>query len=1028
MPPVKRATRERAAPFRLIPWLLLLICLFLWPAERQRRSSPHEAATTVFEEPREGGSFESGIAALLDDDGSQGAASQAAAFFQDAIDDFQSRGESGEEGAARYGLALSFLRLGREAEARSSLETAYRQQINGGDLGGAARSANRLALMKLANGELDAALRLFDRAATLFRIAGDAVGESDVLYNLGNAYREAGEAHRAARALRRSLEAEALVAGPFARAETLNALALVLAEVGDFEQAKRNVEEALDGLEGSFDQAPRQSTTLARLHNSLALVLVEIGSLDSAQTHAGLALELFTAAADAAGIAAVQTNLGLIALEGGRLRDSQQWLGDAARACRQIGDRRCEGVAWLHRGRASRQLGRSGQAQLELERALRLFRTVGYGGGEENALAALALLSFERGALLSAKATLEAVLEQVELRRSRLYDPLLRASLLSSQRSRLDLYIAILLALDQAQPDKGYGDLALVAQERWRARSLAELLAEASPPTAWSDVDGELVARERALRWRISVLSNRSGQARQLEQANEEYRQWLADLRARAPRYATLVAPEPLGLFDTQDFLHRQGLDDTLVLAYHLAETSSVLFAIHSRGFVIKDLDSRSVIDGAAVNLVSKLGRSRERIFRGPAMVAAEQLSSLVLGPVKDVLREARFRQLVLVTDGALNAVPFAALPVPDEPGQKLIDRWDLSSQPSLTVWQRLRAAPRSRDRRKGGEVSGHTLAIFSNPRYISASNQKTSAAAPSPLPGSQLEGTRLMALLPQEEVWLAQGAAASRKNLLEGRAASYRYLHLATHARVSTQNPQDSGILLATADEEGREVPGFLSWADLYRLELDADLVVLSGCETALGKGLDSEGIVGLARGFFYAGARSLLASLWRIDDEATADLMEAFYRALLVEGTDPASALRQAQNTMRVSRRWTSPFYWAGFVVIGDPGSDVTGAQASEQEVANPVLEVQGLKGERRPTRARTTPGDPHEKDQSLLHSEARLFRSRANPSTAAAALGRLPRRSPGRGRSRRRLRRWRSSEARAVASRGLSIGQRR
>jgi CHAT domain-containing protein len=125
---------------------------------------------------------------------------------------------------------------------------------------------------------------------------------------------------------------------------------------------------------------------------------------------------------------------------------------------------------------------------------------------------------------------------------------------------------------------------------------------------------------------------------------------------------------------------------------------------------------------------------------------------------------------------------------------------------------------------------------------------------------------------------------------------------------------------MLSRVGERGAPVEGFLGLRDVYNLRLGADLVVLSGCETALGKEVRGEGLVGLTQGFLYTGAKQVVASLWRVEDRATAELMARFYQGLLVEGRAPAAALRQAQLAIRREKRWRSPYYWSGFVLQGD------------------------------------------------------------------------------------------------------------
>ena len=149
---------------------------------------------------------------------------------------------------------------------------------------------------------------------------------------------------------------------------------------------------------------------------------------------------------------------------------------------------------------------------------------------------------------------------------------------------------------------------------------------------------------------------------------------------------------------------------------------------------------------------------------------------------------------------------------------------------------------------------------------------------------------------------------------------AQYRIVHFATHGLMNSQHPELSGLVLSLVDQEGKPQNGFLRLHEIYNLHLEADLVVLSACQTALGQEIQGEGLIGLTRGFMYAGAPRVVASLWQVDDRATANLMKYFYEGMLGQGLRPAAALRAAQISMMKDKRWQSPYYWAGFTLQGE------------------------------------------------------------------------------------------------------------
>jgi CHAT domain-containing protein len=190
-----------------------------------------------------------------------------------------------------------------------------------------------------------------------------------------------------------------------------------------------------------------------------------------------------------------------------------------------------------------------------------------------------------------------------------------------------------------------------------------------------------------------------------------------------------------------------------------------------------------------------------------------------------------------------------------------------------------------------------------------------------SPLPHSRTEAEKILAIVPAGETSLGLfGPDATREFAMGGKLSGFRVLHFATHAWNHPQYPELSGIVLTQKGRGGRKIEGFLRLQDIQNLVLPADLVVLSACETARGKEILGEGFLGLTQGFMYAGVATVIVSLWKVNDESTAALMERFYRALLIEKRSPGEALRTAQSWMARHERWHSPYYWAGFEVQGE------------------------------------------------------------------------------------------------------------
>ncbi len=317
----------------------------------------------------------------------------------------------------------------------------------------------------------------------------------------------------------------------------------------------------------------------------------------------------------------------------------------------------------------------------------------------------------------------------------------------------------------------------------------------------------------------------------------------------------------------------------------------------------------------------------------------------MVLGPVARLLQRKR---LLIVSDGALQYIPFSALP---EPGSRttmapLVVKHEIVNLPSASVLAELRRqqmgrpkAPRMvavladpvfdpRDERI--RAAGETLASSFGPSTQHASDLTRSADDLGLTRNGRLylnrllytrnEADAVMAVTPPGKGMEALDFRASREMATSPALAQYRVVHFATHGILNNKHPELSGLVLSLVNKQGKAQDGFLKLQDIYNLKLPVDLVVLSGCETGLGEEVRGEGLIGLTRGFMYAGATRVVASLWSVSDMATASLMADFYKAMEHHGMRPAAALRKAQIQMWRQKQWSSPYYWAAFQIQGD------------------------------------------------------------------------------------------------------------
>jgi CHAT domain-containing protein len=271
--------------------------------------------------------------------------------------------------------------------------------------------------------------------------------------------------------------------------------------------------------------------------------------------------------------------------------------------------------------------------------------------------------------------------------------------------------------------------------------------------------------------------------------------------------------------------------------------------------------------------------------------VSKRKAGAVGLGALLEPIRAARGAKRVLVSaGGALESVPFAALPLDGEP---LAARLELVHVPS-TAAVALRRSNRAASPTK-------PVAILADPDFGGAFPR---------LRFSGIEAEQVKSILPLATV--ATGADASRDRFDRLAPRDFEILHFATHAFVDPRRPELSGIILANG--------GSLRLPEIYNLDLRARLVVLSACRSATGADLPGEGVVGLARAFLYAGARGVLATLWDVDDRASAELVRRFYAGMVTQRLTPAAALRAAQDSLRADPRWRDPYFWAGLTLHGD------------------------------------------------------------------------------------------------------------
>jgi CHAT domain-containing protein len=769
--------------------------------------------------------------------------------------------------------------------------------------------------------------------------------QGTILVSLGSAHDSLSETQTAIGFYKQALRLEGIK--PEDGAGAHNDLGLVYQAVGNPEEALPHFQKA--------DELNRNPSTLC----NLGLTLESLDRLDEALASYQSALELARRPpADPRVQVTVLHNLGYLYLKMGRKEEAlAAWdgLGKLAADHKELEPLLLFTRAAAKRARAdqgNKDQGDREDAARDLERSLALSRERGDLGWAAMSSLELARVERESGRLAEALGHFRSAVETVESLRTQVLDPDLRALFLGSRQRYYEQYVDTLMELHGKEPDKGWDVQALQVAEGARARSLLDLLGEirtdlrkgVDPKLLQKAADRRAEVNARDLQ-RLELIHQGASPAEVdrasagLEESISRLNEVEADLRQGSRGYAALTQPKPL---DARAIQSQVVGDGALLLEYSLGEPRSYLWVVTPAAVRSFTLPGRARIEKAALDFYDKVTRKDA----APAAVdsAALELSRMILGPAEGLLgTDTGAGTLLVVSDGVLQYIPFSALPLPSAPQERLLARHAIVSLPSASTLAVLRQEPRTaapktlalladpvfgndpralHAQRSEGKVATHRgVATQHGVPPRGAAGRSADLLLLDPLPFSAEEAAAIARMVPDKEQKLeALGFDASADTARSGKLAEYRYVHFATHGILDTWHPGLSRLALSQIDRHGRPQDGFLRLQDIYNLQLNADLVVLSACQTALGKEIRGEGLIGLTRGFMYAGSARVLASLWSVEDRATAKLMEKLYRHLLVDRQSPAESLRLAQLDLARDRRWAAPYYWAGFSLQGE------------------------------------------------------------------------------------------------------------
>jgi CHAT domain-containing protein len=768
-----------------------------------------------------------------------------------------------------------------------------------GEANDRARQVNALVYANVAfkdSGRYEDALDALNRAALICREIGDKKNEAQIFMHTGRIYASLGEHDRAESSLHIALR--------LARESKQPGLEFtVLADLGDVESDRRNYDAALRYFEQALalDSPAINQVTREQLLESQASLYSRMGEHRKA-------LELL------------------------------QRILDSATSTKG------QSTEWFVRSRIGWELHRMGRSQEGLEslgQARALLRRMGYSPADEIDLDLFIGhiqkdLKHYEDALASYRKALVTV---DRLRAGVVPTEMLKASFADKYRDPYIETVDVLFALKREAE-------ALEIAEAYHGRAFLDMLAESridprrDLPIQERDREEKLFNRIYAIQkelWNEDLPREREDQLkRDLTSAEDALEAFQLELRRTTPRYANVQYPDLLKL----DRIQRDLIEnDSAVIEYMLGDERSFAWAITHSSVTAVALPPRKEIEH---HITSYRQMLKERVLPMTIERALERLDAqsrllyqILIRPIESAL--VPVNKLIIIPDGPLGYLPFETLLI-----DKKLSAGDNSAQPQILLERfAVSYAPSAsslaaiKDRKKNA-LPKNGLIAFGDPVYDEDKNDGERSAAPKAeaslpniyaergldlnrLPYTRAEVNSIGSLFPAAQRRIYLGEQAREQMVKSAALDQYRYVHFAAHGLIDEQRPARSGIVLSL--EKDSKEDGVLQMSEIMRLRLNAELVTLSACRTGLGKLLNGEGVIGLTRAFFYAGADSVVVSLWNVNDSATSELMKAFYQNLN-RGLPKDEALRQAKLSLIKSRQrtWRHPYFWAPFVLVGE------------------------------------------------------------------------------------------------------------
>jgi CHAT domain-containing protein/Tfp pilus assembly protein PilF len=777
----------------------------------------------------------------------------------------------------------------------------------------AGEAANNSGIASSQTGSLDEAADRLGLAADYWKKIGDRTLEGRTLSNLGLLYRRAGDYRQAIDSYDR---ARTLLEGgdKLVNGRVLNNLGVCYLYLAEYDRGAAYLQIALRSF-----IALNSAADVARARINLGRARLLSGA--AAQSLPPLNQAVKDAADGSPERADALNNLGQALLRLGRLDEAQRRLGDALKIHEALADKRGQASALHYLGLVSAARSNIDAARRFLTQAIELRRNWGLRDDLADSLIELAQIEHRAGNASQSGRRAEQALDALELVRADVPGAALKASYYSRRRRLFDLLV------DSAMESSGPGaDAAgLLAAERGRARALLDLLSTGSllPGNSPAVLD-----RRARIQKQIGFLSAQllTASAARETQLRERLNLLIAEDEGTQARLSSSGGmarfSKPL---ESIEELQKTLPSDTALLEYYLGETRSYLWMVRRSNIRSCTLPPRTAIEEQVERVAAPFGqileRSRSLSKRTSFNGAVADLSATLLGCLKEGDLPAR---LVIAPDSVLNRVPFAALWI--QGSDRIGLSHDLTQVPAATF---LLAGRRPRP------VAAFPQSILAVADPVFSATDKRAAPISAAVAGKQPAGAALPRLLfnrdietieaivPPSRMVVLRGLDSSVDRVVKMPLSDFAILHFSSHAIIDDRMPEISRVALSAFDREGHAVDGFLRPYQWSTMHLDGSTVVLSACNTALGKEVAGEGLAGFATSLFQAGAAELVLTITEADAEASAEFLSEAYRHLLgPEQVSLEHSLNLVRRQMAASDRWKDPYYWASFIVVGRPG----------------------------------------------------------------------------------------------------------